>query len=152
MAAKLTRRELVSQLLIGAVLMLVFPSNATQAQYTIPSNRVGPPVTGSTAQTQVEKNSFAIGLQGGPNVHRDGAGRNCINVSASSTPMISNPNTFTHLLTAANGCQVPIKMSVCYYGSSQCQLVLVPGFSRKAIVLGVYPSLKDFRYQYTEQF
>jgi hypothetical protein len=138
------------RLLLGCVLGLTF----FQASYgqSAMANKVGVPVVGSTDQLQVERNSFAYSLQGAPNVHRDSLGKPCIRMSASSTTMVSNATIFTHQLTASNSCQMPIKVSVCYYGSSQCQQVLVPAFARKGIVLGVYPALKDFRYQYTEQF
>ncbi len=101
----------------------------------------------------------------GVKVHRDPVGKPCVKVSAYShqqpnsreifdptlTPR-SSSNIFEHFISAQNHCSQPVKLKVCYYGSQSCVVVDVPGYGRQEALLGVYPTLPDFRYQYVEQF
>jgi len=116
-------------------------------------------------------------LLGMPRVHKDPYGKPCVVVSAYSKKEVNfeeifkksqavqnsaddtstaqdnrRKDVYTHLIKAQNHCMQNIKLSVCYYGSQSCVPVSVPAYGRQEAVLGIYPGLSDFRYQYTEQF
>jgi hypothetical protein len=88
----------------------------------------------------------------GAKLHRNPTGQPCLTVNGFSQPQTINPKIFTHTIFANNGCSQPIKMQVCYYKSQHCVPVDVPGYGRKEAVLGVLPAMKDFRFEYREQF
>jgi hypothetical protein len=130
------------------------------------------PIEGSTAglhlpnQTQLGGSQFPSPTSSfGVKVHLDPVGKPCMKVSAYShkqpnyrkifdptlTPR-SSSNIFEHFISAQNHCSQPVKLKVCYYGSQSCVMLEVPGYDRREALLGVYPALADFRYQYVEQF
>ena len=84
--------------------------------------------------------------------HRDPAGKPCLLVQGMARPHTINPNLFDHLIVAANSCAQLIKMQVCYYRTRQCIPMEVPGKGRREAVLGMMPSIKDFRYEFRERF
>ena len=88
----------------------------------------------------------------GAKLHRNPTGQPCLTVNGFSRAQAINPKIFTHTIFASNGCSQPIKMQVCYYKSQHCVPVDVPGYGRKEAVLGVLPAMKDFRFEYHEQF
>lgn len=59
---------------------------------------------------------------------------------------------YEHLITATNSCTEKIKVKVCYYKTDDCIMIDVPSLGRKDAVLGIYPGLRQFRYQAKEQF
>jgi hypothetical protein len=67
-------------------------------------------------------------------------------------PQPSGPKIFEHSIVARNNCSTLIKLKVCYYHTQSCVPIEVPAYGRKDALLGIYPSLKDFRYEYVEQF
>jgi hypothetical protein len=85
-------------------------------------------------------------------LHLDPTGKPCVKVGGYSRAHTNNLNIFDHVITAANGCSQVIKMQVCYYKSQSCVSVTLSSYGRKEAVLGVFPSLKEFRYEYREQF
>jgi hypothetical protein len=56
------------------------------------------------------------------------------------------------VITASNRCAKLIKVQVCYYRTQQCIPMEIPGRMRKDAVLGMIPSIKDFRYEFREKF
>jgi len=84
--------------------------------------------------------------------NRDAAGKPCLAVEGSARPYLSNPNLFDHLITATNSCIKPIKMRVCYYRTQHCVAMELPGRSRKEAVLGIMPTIKDFKFEFRERF
>jgi hypothetical protein len=84
--------------------------------------------------------------------HRDPAGKPCLLVQGMARPHTINPNLFDHVIVAANGCAQLIKMQVCYYRTRQCIPMEVPGKGRREAVLGMMPSMRDFRYEFRERF
>jgi hypothetical protein len=85
-------------------------------------------------------------------VHRDPYGKPCLGVFGMSRPQVVNKKMFDQTITADNHCSTLIKLKVCYYGSLTCLPVEVPPYGRKETLLGFFPAMKEFRYQYTEQF
>jgi len=84
--------------------------------------------------------------------HRDLTGRLCLETTASVQPLASNSKIFNHVVTVGNRCVERIKAQICYHGTDSCTDVEVPGHSRKEQVIGVFPAMKDFRYDTREQF
>jgi hypothetical protein len=84
--------------------------------------------------------------------HRNFAGKPCLTVEGYARPHIVNPNLFDHVIDANNSCPQTVKLKVCYYGSRDCVPMEVPGHMRKEAVLGTLPSIKDFQYEFREQF
>jgi hypothetical protein len=85
-------------------------------------------------------------------VHRDPYGKPCVGVFGLSRPQVVNTKMFDQTIIADNHCSALIKLKVCYYGSQTCLPVEVPPYGRKETLLGFFPAMKEFRYQYTEQF
>jgi hypothetical protein len=85
-------------------------------------------------------------------VHRDPYGKPCLEVSGLSRPQVVNTRMFDQTIVAENHCSALIKVKVCYYGSQTCLTAEVPPYGRKETLLGFFPEMKEFRYQYTEQF
>ncbi len=128
------------------------------------------PIEGSTGGQHLPNQSggsqfLSSNSSFGVKVHLDPVGKPCVKVSAYShrqtnyriifDPTLTHRNSsniFEHFISAQNHCSQPVKLKVCYYGSLSCVMVEVPGYDRREALLGVYPALSDFRYQYVEQF
>jgi hypothetical protein len=85
-------------------------------------------------------------------VHRDPYGKPCLDVFGRSRPQTVNTNIFDQSVIAENHCSQVIRLKVCYYASLNCLPVDVPPYGRKETLLGFFPTMKEFRYQYTEHF
>jgi hypothetical protein len=85
-------------------------------------------------------------------VHRDPYGKPCVDVFGLSRPQTVNTKMFDQSVIAENHCSRLIKLKICYYGSLSCVPADVPPYGRKETLLGFFPTMKEFRYQYTEQF
>jgi hypothetical protein len=83
--------------------------------------------------------------------HRNPLGRPCLDIEAASRAHVINPNVYDHVVSVENKCLQRIKLQVCYYGTDHCIDVDVPGMQRKDVVLGIFPSLKFFRFSYREK-
>jgi hypothetical protein len=84
--------------------------------------------------------------------HKGPTGKPCMTLEGSARPEKINSNIIEHWVSAANSCGQLIKLKICYYRTEHCVMVEVPPWDRKDTVLGIFPALKDFRYEYTEQF
>jgi hypothetical protein len=84
--------------------------------------------------------------------HRDFAGKPCLLVEGMARPHTTNPNLFDHVINTINNCPQKLRLQVCYYKSPQCVWLDVPGRERKEALLGTLPSIRDFRYEFHEQF
>jgi hypothetical protein len=84
--------------------------------------------------------------------HRDFAGKPCLTVEGMARPHTTNPNLFDHVINTINACPQKLRLQLCYYKSQQCVWVDVPGRERKEALLGTLPSIRDFRYEFHEQF
>ena len=79
-------------------------------------------------------------------------GKPCIRMAGYAKPQAINPNIFNHLILATNSCALRIKMQVCYYNTQHCVPVELGAFESKEAALGIFPALKEFRFEYNEQF
>jgi hypothetical protein len=95
-----------------------------------------------------------FGSSGGTEVlrHRGPTGEACLDVSGFSRPHTVDPNLFDHVITVANHCAQQISIKVCYYQSQDCISVEIPGGENKEAILGIMPSMKDFRFDFREKF
>jgi hypothetical protein len=84
--------------------------------------------------------------------HTSLSGKPCLSVASTSKSQKINPDIYDHLISITNSCPMRIKVRVCYYRSEHCVLMEVPSYERREEVLGVFPRLKDFRYEYKELF
>ncbi|MGE3149032.1 MAG: hypothetical protein AB7K04_08200, partial [Pseudorhodoplanes sp.] len=80
-------------------------------------------------------------------------GKPCLTVQGYSRPQTVNPNIFEHVILANNSCSQLIKLQVCYYKNiNRCLPMAVSGGQKQELVLGIYPALRDFRYEFRELF
>jgi hypothetical protein len=84
--------------------------------------------------------------------HMGPTGKPCLALQGHAQAQAINKNIFEHMVTATNHCGRNIKVKVCYHNSQDCILVDVPPWGTRDSVLGIYPALKDFRYDTKEQF
>jgi hypothetical protein len=84
--------------------------------------------------------------------HRDFTGKPCLETTAGSKPLLSDPHVFSHIVTVENHCPQLIKARICYHGMDSCTDVDLPGGSRKEQVIGIFPAMREFRYDVKEQF
>jgi hypothetical protein len=113
-----------------------------------------PPVVGGAGGLRPPERSRVLG--GTPNatakVHLAPTGKPCVHVDGYSKAQTLNPNIFDHFISATNTCSLRIKLQVCYYKTQHCIPVEIGAYDRKEAVLGIFPALKEFRYEYTEKF
>lgn len=84
--------------------------------------------------------------------HRDFAGKPCLTLGGYARPFTTNQNLFDHVIAVENSCPKAIKLQLCYFKTTECLSVEVPGYARKEAILGTMPSQKDFRYEFREKF
>jgi hypothetical protein len=97
------------------------------------------PLIGSSGETELMR-------------HRDFAGKACLTLGGYARAFTTNATLFDHVVAVENGCPKAIKLQLCYYKTTECLLVEVPGYSRKVAILGTMPSQKDFQYEFREKF
>src|SRR4051812_38856738 len=85
-------------------------------------------------------------------VHRSPSGAACLRVAGQALPFANNNSLFNHWIYVENTCSDRIRLKVCYYSTTNCIDMDVPGRDRKQAILGTLPSVKDFRYDYRERF
>jgi hypothetical protein len=84
--------------------------------------------------------------------HRGPTGRPCLTVGGFARPHTINSKLYDHVIAVNNSCAQRITMRICYYNSQDCIPMEIPGGERKEAVLGTLPSIKDFRFEYRENF
>lgn len=84
--------------------------------------------------------------------HLTPTGAACLTLWGGAKPFTNNANLFNHWIYASNQCSDRIRAQVCYYSTRKCIDMDVPGHERKEAILGTLPSVKDFKYEYTERF
>lgn len=139
-------------LILGAVLIVVGETIDAGAQGLTRGPGDGPPILGGVGVSPPASMPALGGSENQPRRHRDATGQPCVRVGGFARAQTTNPRIFDHMITATNNCSQLIKLKVCYYQSQSCMPVELPGYSRREAVLGIYPALRDFRYEYTEQF
>jgi len=84
-------------------------------------------------------------------IRKDSLGRPCLDIKAEARAQPATPNVFDHIVSVNNRCLQQIKVKLCYYKSDRCFLVTLAANARKETILGTFPSMRYFRYEYQEQ-
>jgi hypothetical protein len=131
---------------------ILFTEGAGAQSVTAPAGTVSRPVVGGSGGTSPQPPL----ISGSQNLeilrHRDPAGKPCLTVSGFARPHTTTPNLFDHMITVSNSCAQLIRIQVCYYHTQYCVSAEISGHIRKEMVLGMLPSIKDFRYEFRERF
>ncbi len=139
--------------LLSLGIVIVTSHLASGQVLTKPLGSDSPPVVGAAGLRAPQP---APVLRATPNstakVHLAPTGKPCVHVEGYAKAQTINPNIFEHMISATNNCGLRIKLKLCYYKTLHCIPVDVPPYDRKMAVLGIYPALKEFRYEYKEQF
>jgi hypothetical protein len=120
---------------VHALTLLCWLCDPAGAQGTAPSSGVG-------IASPNETNRRHLGPTGKP----------CLSLTGSSKPQLVNHNMINHSVSVSNSCGQRLKVNVCYYRTQECIMIDVPPYERKEAVLGVFPKVLDFRFDYKEQF
>jgi hypothetical protein len=140
---------------VGLILSsIVFPSVARCQGSSSPLDPNSRPILGNTGNLRPPSQLPIIGNgdNAGVKQHRGPTGKPCLAVAGYAQAEVVNPKIFEHIIMASNSCSQPIKFQVCYYLSQHCVPADVPGYGQKEVTLGIMPALKDFRFEYREQF
>jgi hypothetical protein len=140
-------------LIVTGVVLSGIAGNAQRAAYA-QGLTIERPVFGASRGLRTVSPPLALDDPGNAKarVHRDPYGKPCVGVFGLSRPQVVNTKMFDQTVIADNHCSALIKLKVCYFGSQTCLPVEVPPYGRKETLLGFFPAMKEFRYQYTEQF
>jgi hypothetical protein len=112
-----------------------------------------PPIVGSSGVSVPLQSPTKSWNEGqGPRQHMGPVGKPCVTVGGVARPQNINPHIFEHVLTANNSCSRIIKLLICYFQSDRCIGMTVPSFTHTDTVLGIASGMKDFRFQYWEEF
>lgn len=133
---------------IATGLFLMMTTSAWSQYAVIPDRSTQRPTLGATAGVTIPP-SPAGSLT--PR-HRGPDGSICLQVGGMARPLGANDKLFDHWIYVKNECSVGIRLRVCYYATTSCIDINVPGRDRKEAILGTLPSIKDFRYEYREKF
>jgi hypothetical protein len=130
--------------------------NPTSAQDdAVPMGALSAPIYGGTTGGGHEMPLTDDDDKGGGDLirrHRDLAGKPCLSVYGYATPHAVDTNLFDHTVRANNKCAQLIKIQVCYFQTQDCISMDVPGDTTEEAVLGIFPSIKDFRFEFRERF
>jgi hypothetical protein len=85
-------------------------------------------------------------------VHVGPSGKPCLTIYGYAKQQALNPTLYDHVISASSTCAQPIKLRVCYYHSEDCVLMAVPEYAHQETILGVMPRMREFRFEYREQF
>ena len=149
-----TRRAIVSVAVGMAAVALLGAGQVLAQSATDPLTGLGKrPEIGGTNQPRAVPQS-PIASSGNTEImrHRDFAGKPCLSVGGFARSFATNANLFDHVISVENSCPKAIRLQVCYFKSTNCLSVEVPGYGKKEVILGTMPSLKDFRYEFREKF
>jgi hypothetical protein len=124
----------------------------TQGLTMAPPTDSRPSLGGTGALRPPEQPRLLSGSQDAARKHKSPTGQPCLTVRGFARQQIINKTIFDHMITAMNACSELIKLQVCYYKSQHCVPVAVPSYGRKEVVLGIFPGMEDFRFEYREQF
>jgi hypothetical protein len=84
--------------------------------------------------------------------HKGPTGQPCLAFGSYARAQAINKSIYEHWVTATNSCGQNLKVQVCYHSTTDCILMNVPPWEQTQRMLGIYPVLKDFRYDTKEQF
>jgi hypothetical protein len=118
-----------------ALMLLCWLCDPAGAQGTAPSSGMG-----IASPNETNRRHF------GP------TGKPCLSLTGSSKPQLVNHDMIDHSISVTNSCGQRLKVNVCYYRTQECILIDVSPYERKEALLGVFPKMLDFRFDYKERF
>ena len=84
--------------------------------------------------------------------HRDFAGKPCLDIAGLSQAHVKAFRVFNHVIEINNHCTQRIKVKVCYRKTERCVTMDVSPFARKQQLLGSFPAMSQFQFDFKEQF
>jgi hypothetical protein len=84
--------------------------------------------------------------------HLGPTGSPCLTIEGHAKVEIVNKDIYQHLIKISNSCGQAIKVQICYYKSDHCIDVDVPAWGKREAVLGIFPALKQFKFNAKEKF
>lgn len=137
-----------------AVLSLGVIGHSASAQSDTNAFSLSPSTAGGTSGVQDSHILPSLRASGNDEIlrHRDFAGKPCLAVTGVAQPHTDNPDLYDDIITVVNSCPQRIAIQVCYYGSEECIPMEIPGNERKEAILGILPSMQDFRFEFHEKF
>jgi hypothetical protein len=115
-----------------------------------PSQEQGTPVLRGTRGLNPQQGGVATYPL--PRRHMNAVGKPCLDVGGFSRAQTLNANIYDHLIRTENSCSQRIQIKACYYKSTKCIDIDVPPYGKKESILGIFPAMKDFRFEFTETF
>jgi hypothetical protein len=104
--------------------------------------------TGTRTMPSISENNW----QEGRKSHLSPVGKPCLVLYGMGQPQRGNKNIFEHTIFTRNTCREAIKAKVCYFRSSHCVLIETPAFGHNQTRLGIMSAMKEFRFEFNEQF
>jgi hypothetical protein len=120
---------------VHALMLLCWLCNPAGAQRTAPSSGMG-----IASPNETNRRHF------GP------TGKPCLSLTGSSKPQLVNHDMIDHSISVTNRCAQRLKVDVCYYRTQECIVIDVSPYERKEALLGVFPKVLEFRFDYKEKF
>jgi hypothetical protein len=146
---KLRLTSRISKLIaIGTVLLPTTGSAWTRVSQDAPDQR--PAVGATQGVTVTPYSSPSSGTY--TRRHLSPNGTVCVFLGGVARPFTNNDKLFNHWISAENRCSDRIRIKVCYYATTICIDMNLAGHEQKEAILGTLPAVKDFRYEYREQF
>jgi hypothetical protein len=138
-----------------SVIIGVLLSTSALAQSDLPlSGESSRPTLGGTQGTHIPAETLTFGSSGNTDIlrHRNATGKPCVSIGGFSRSHAVNEHLYDHVIVGVNTCAQRIKIQVCYYNSSSCIPLEIPGGERREVILGTLPAEKDFRFEFREKF
>jgi hypothetical protein len=146
---KLRLMSRISKLIaIGTVLLPTTGNAWTRVSQDMPDQR--PAVGATQGVTVTPYSSPSSGTY--TRRHLSPNGTVCVFLGGVARPFTNNDKLFNHWISAENRCSDRIRIKVCYYATTSCIDMNLAGHEQKEAILGTLPAVKDFRYEYQEQF
>jgi hypothetical protein len=136
----------------AAAVFIAALSSGAMAQGMPSGGYSSQPMTGATGGLTPPPPRISASQDVGLLRHRNALGKACLQIWGYARPHTMNPNLYDHMISADNSCAQLITVQVCYYRSTQCVRIDVPGRGHKETLLGMLPAIKDFRYEFKERF
>lgn len=136
-------------------LMILLFSTSALAQSDLPSSgELSRPAVGGTQGMHVPAETRTFGSSGNTDIlrHRDATGKPCVSIGGFARPHVVNEHLYDHVIIGTNTCAQRIRVQVCYYNTTSCVPLEIPGGERRQAILGTQPAEKDFRFEFREKF
>jgi hypothetical protein len=110
------------------------------------------PNLGAAGGQRLPSPSLLNATQNSAKRHLMFGGKSCLEVRGIARPRRMKPNSYDHVISITNRCPQPIKTDVCYYQTQHCISLPTPGYAHSEDILGSFPAMSYFRFEYRERF